>query len=91
MTPSRKNLLLRNHRRGQDPHRIVKVKGKAIPGHGGCEMSRLPHYLESWLTDDDEVVSLTRRLAVLYPQEDSWYSFLLEAESTPGPYCGWND
>jgi hypothetical protein len=21
----------------------------------------------------------------LYPQEDSWYSFLLEAESTPGP------
>jgi hypothetical protein len=24
-------------------------------------------------------------LAALYPQEDSWYSFLLEAESTPGP------
>jgi hypothetical protein len=23
--------------------------------------------------------------ATLYPQEDSWYSFLLEAESTPGP------
>jgi hypothetical protein len=22
--------------------------------------------------------------AALYPQEDSWYSFLLEAESTPG-------
>jgi hypothetical protein len=22
-------------------------------------------------------------------QEDSWYSFLLEAKSTPGPYCGW--
>jgi hypothetical protein len=21
----------------------------------------------------------------LYPQEDSWYSFLLESESTPGP------
>jgi hypothetical protein len=21
----------------------------------------------------------------LYPQEDSWYSFLWEAESTPGP------
>jgi hypothetical protein len=30
-------------------------------------------------------------LAVLYPQEDSWYSFLLEAVSTPGPYCGWKD
>jgi hypothetical protein len=25
-------------------------------------------------------------------QEDSWYSFLLEAESTPaGPLCGWKD
>jgi hypothetical protein len=23
--------------------------------------------------------------ASLYPQEDSWYSFLSEAESTPGP------
>jgi hypothetical protein len=23
--------------------------------------------------------------AALYPQEDSWYSFLLEAESTPRP------
>jgi hypothetical protein len=36
------------------------------------------------LTDGGEVVSLTRRLAALYPQEDSWYSFLLEAEYTPG-------
>jgi hypothetical protein len=25
------------------------------------------------------------RTARFYPQEDSWYSFLLEAESTPGP------
>jgi hypothetical protein len=23
--------------------------------------------------------------ASLYPQKDSWYSFLLEAQSTPGP------
>jgi hypothetical protein len=27
----------------------------------------------------------------LYPQEDFWYLFLLEAESTPGPQCGWKD
>jgi hypothetical protein len=27
----------------------------------------------------------------LYPQEDSWYPFLLEVESTPGPQCGWKD
>jgi hypothetical protein len=25
------------------------------------------------------------------PQEDSWYSFLLEAESNPGSKCGWKD
>jgi hypothetical protein len=29
--------------------------------------------------------------AALYSQEDSWYSFLLEAESTPGPRYGWKD
>jgi hypothetical protein len=40
-------------------------------------MSRLSHYLDNRLTDGGEVVSL-------YPQEDSWYSFSLEAESTPG-------
>jgi hypothetical protein len=36
------------------------------------------------LTDGGEVVSLTCQPAALYPKEDSWYSFLLEAESTPG-------
>jgi hypothetical protein len=47
-------------------------------------MSTLPHFLDSRLTDGGEV-SLTLRRH-LYPQEDSWHSFLLEAESTPGPY-----
>jgi hypothetical protein len=47
-------------------------------------MSRFPHFLDSWLTDGGEVVSLPRQPATLYLQEDSWYSFLLEAESTPG-------
>jgi hypothetical protein len=27
----------------------------------------------------------------LPPRKDSWYSFLLEAESTPGPQCDRND
>jgi hypothetical protein len=48
------------------------------------ETSRLPHFLGSRLTDGGEVVNLTQTDA-LNPQEDSWYSFLLEAESTPGP------
>jgi hypothetical protein len=32
-----------------------------------------------------EVVSLTRPPAALHAQKDSWYSFLLEVESIPGP------
>jgi hypothetical protein len=43
------------------------------------------NFLDSRLIVDGEVVSLTRRSAALYPQENSWCSFLLEAESTPGP------
>jgi len=27
----------------------------------------------------------------LPPRKYSWYSFLLEAESTPGSQCGWKD
>jgi hypothetical protein len=42
------------------------VKRKAIPVTGlggpyGCEMSRLPHFPDSRLTDGREFVSLTRR------------------------------
>jgi hypothetical protein len=68
-------------------------KGKAIPATGSedpksCEMSRLPHFLGNRLTDGGEVVSLTRRPPST-PQKDSWYLFLLEAESIPGPQYGW--
>jgi hypothetical protein len=64
-------------------------KGKATPVTGregtlGCETSRLPHFLDNRLTDGGEVVSLTRR-PPFTSQEDSWYSFLLEAKSIPGP------
>jgi hypothetical protein len=45
--------------------------------------SRLPHFLENRLTDGGEVVSLTRR-PPFTPQEDFWYSFLLEAQTAPG-------
>jgi hypothetical protein len=31
------------------------------------------------------------RNGCLYPKKYSWYSFLLEAESTPGPQCGRKD
>jgi hypothetical protein len=58
-------------------------KGEGRGGPQGCETSRLPYFLDSRLTHGGEIVSLTRRPHI-YPQEHSWYSFLLEAESTPG-------
>jgi hypothetical protein len=67
----------------------VKKKGKFVPvtgheGPQGCERSRLPHLLDSRLIDGGKVVSLMGQ-PPFRPQEDSWYSFLLEAVFTPGP------
>jgi hypothetical protein len=70
-----------------------KKKGKDIPvtGHGGplgCERLRLPHYLDKRLIDGGKVVSPTRQphfTPSFFIFKDCWYSFLLEAESTPGP------
>jgi hypothetical protein len=45
-------------------------------------LPRLPNFLDNLLTDGSKVVNL--RL-LFTPQEDSWYSFLSEADSTPGP------
>jgi hypothetical protein len=64
----------------RDSKVISQGKRKAIPvtgrgGPQGCAASRL--------TDGSKVVSLTRP-PPFTPQEDSWYSFLLEADSTPG-------
>jgi hypothetical protein len=66
-----------------------KKKGKTVPvtdrgGPQGCFTSRFPHFVDSRLTDGGEVVNLTRQPPST-AQEDSWYSFLLEAESTSGP------
>jgi hypothetical protein len=40
--------------------------------------------------DGGKVVSLTHR-PLFTPRKYSWYSFLLEAESTPGPQCDRKD
>jgi hypothetical protein len=45
----------------------------------------LPYFLDNRITDGGEPYEP----AALYPQKDSWYTFLLEAESTPCPKCGW--
>jgi hypothetical protein len=74
----------------------VNKRAKTIPVTGcvglwGCETLILLHFLDNPLTDDHEVVSLTCQPAAHFPHEDSWYSFLLEADLTPGPWCGWTD
>jgi hypothetical protein len=65
------------------------IKSRAIPitdrgGLYGFETSRIPHVLDNRLTGDGEGVKHTRR-PPFTPQEDCWYSFLLESESTPEP------
>jgi hypothetical protein len=78
------------------PPTHIHVKGKAVPvtgrgGPQGCEMLRFPHSLDldNRLTDGGEA-SLTHRLP-LTPRTFPGNSFLSEAESTPGPQCGWRN
>jgi hypothetical protein len=59
------------------------MKSISLETHG-CGTSRLQHFVDSRLTDGGEVVNLPRRTSFI-PQEDFWYSFLLEAESNLGP------
>jgi len=55
-----------------------------VPEGSGSQISRqLAH-------EGGKVVSPTHR-PPLHPRKNSWYSFLLEAESTPGPQCGRKD
>jgi hypothetical protein len=73
---------------------LYDVEVKVIPvtqigGPQGCETSRLPLSTDNRLTDGGEVVNITRRHPL--PQGESWYLFLLEAESTPGPQRDWKD
>jgi hypothetical protein len=83
------NSLLINH------SSIKCYKGKCYPCNRPwmpmeCERLRLPLLLETWVTDGSKVVSLTHWPPFTH-QEDSWFSFLLEAGSTLGPQCGWKD
>jgi hypothetical protein len=45
-------------------HKNMKSKAMHVASHGGpwdCEMLRIPHCLDNWLTDGGKVVSPTRR------------------------------
>jgi len=63
-------------------------KGKSVTlqawaGPEGSRNVRLPDFLTT-AQDGGKVVSLKHR-PPLPPRKYSWYSFLLETESTPGP------
>ena len=65
-----------------DNNKHVKGKGKAVPlqacsGPEGSGKLRFPDYMT---TAQDGAAP-----AAFAPRKYSWYSFLLEAESTPGP------
>ena len=68
---------------------ILRFIVKAIPGQTprfpgwGSQISRQVAH------ESGKFVRLTHR--PLPTKKYSWYSFLLEAESTPGPYCGRKD
>jgi len=55
-----------------------------IPGGWGSHSSRL------LACAGGKVVSPTHK-PHLHPRKYFWYSILLEADSTPGPYCGQKD
>ena len=71
-----------------------KGKGKAIllqawSGPEGSRKLRFPDFMTT-AQDGGKVVSLMHR-PPLPPRKYTWYSFLLEAELTPGPQCDWKD
>jgi hypothetical protein len=74
----------------------VKVKNVKLPCNrpwrpvGLWHIDAPPFSLENRLTDGGKVVSLTRWRPFTTTGR-FWCSFLLEAESTPGSYCGWKD
>ena len=66
----------------------VKVKVKAVPlqtwtGPQGSRKLRFPDFVTT-AQGGGRVVSLKHR-PLFTPRKYTWYSFLLEAESTPGP------
>ena len=68
-------------------HKRIALKGKAVPlqawsGPEGSRKLSFPDYVTT-AQDGGKVVSLTHR-PLFTPRKYSWYSFLLEAESTPG-------
>ena len=72
---------------------VTKLKGKAVPSHArrcpeGSRKLRFPDFVTT-AQDGGRLSAL--RTAAFTPRKYSWYSFLLEAESTPEPLCDRKD
>jgi len=62
---------------------VFSVQLQAWSGPDGSRKLRFSGFMTT-TQDGGKVVSLTHR-PPLAPRKYTWYSFLLEAESTPGP------
>jgi hypothetical protein len=56
--------------------KAMPVNGREVPY--GCEMLRIPHFLDNQLADGGEVVNFKRQ-QYFDLQEIFWYSLLLES------------
>ena len=73
---------------------MIYVKGKAVPfeawsGPEGSRKLRFPDFMTT--AQDGGKVCQLYAPAAFTPTKYSWYSFLLEVESTPRPQCDRKD
>jgi hypothetical protein len=64
---------------------MLRAKAIRVTGRADiqvCKMYGLSHYVE---IGSLMAVKWSSASAALYPQEENWYLFLLETESTAGP------
>jgi hypothetical protein len=70
-----------------------KGKGKAVPlqAWSGPEGSRKLRYTDFMTTAKDGGNVVSHAPPAFTPKKYTWYSFLLETESIPGPWCARKD